>query len=314
MSSQFEQSASFLRDHAEDAMRTARETASRIHGSAVQLADTTLDYTPGTHSIGEPPKFSDLFAGADNTSAEVVRLNGEVDKWIDKYFPEMNGPLRSSPEKWAQGIISGSDPYGDSRAVIDALWHEARDRARRDTGSTSRTLEAAFSERGFRLPPGALVRLTAESAREASQAAANVNRSETVKMAEIKVDLIKFAEETAVRLKLGVMDSLRAFYMAWISLPDKDIERARVHAQAQASLYGALSSYHNVEIGFEQLRLKAAEAKTQAAINNDRNKIAASTSSQSATALAGAVRGFSDISAAAANAQSSLVAEITSGA
>ena len=314
MSSQFDASANFLREHAEDAMRSARETASRIHGSAVPLTGAAMEFTLEKPALTKPPEFSDLFPGADSTSAEVIRLNGEVEKWIDKYFPELPGSLRSDPEQWAHKIITGTDPFGDSKAVIDALWHEARDRAQRDAGSARRTLEATFSERGFSLPPGALVRLSADAEREASQAIANVNRTETAKMAELKVDLIKFAEETAVRLKLGIMDSLRAFYMAWISLPDKDIERSRVHAQAQASLYGALSSYHNVQLGFEQLRLRAVEATVQASNDGDRNKIAAYTNSQSAGALANAVRGFSDISAASANAQSSLVAEITSGA
>ena len=313
MSSQFDQTANFLRSHAEQAMRTARETASRIHGQGVSLSGASFDYTPSVPVLVEPPRFSDLFVGSDGTSAEVIRLNGEVDAWIAKYFPDLPGALRHTPEQWVSGILGGSDPFGDSKQVLDTLWHEARDRAARSASSTRRTLEAAFSERGFITPPGILVRLSAEAEREAQQAVADVNRSETVKMAELKIELVKFAAEVAVRLKLGIMESLRAFYMAWISLPDKDIERERVRAQAQASLYSALSSYHNVQLGFEQLKLRAAEAKVGAATDGDRNKIAAQSNGQTASAISNAVRGFADISASAANAQSSLVAEFTAG-
>lgn len=313
--SNYESAANFLQGHAEEALERAATLANRIAvGGFVPINNIALKYEQNKPALSPPPKFSDLFPGADTTSAEVIRLDAEVDKWVEKYFPEMNGPLRENPEQWACKIITGSDPYGDSKAVIDLIWHEARDRAYRAAGTETRTLSAQFSERGFSLPPGAMVQLVEASEQRASQAIADVNRSESVKMAELKVDLIKFAEEQAVRLKLGLLDSLRAFYMAWISLPDKDIERGRVRAQAQASLYGALGSYYNVELGFEQLRLRAAEADVDAQLGVDRNKIAAYSTNRSADALASASRGFADVSSASANAQSSLVAEITSGA
>ncbi|MCZ4321465.1 hypothetical protein [Pseudomonas anguilliseptica] len=312
--SNYESAADFLQGHAEEALERAATLANRISvGGFIPLNNFDLDYEQQKPAMAPPPQFSDLFPGADTSSAEVIRLNGEVEKWIEKYFPEMNGPLRESPDQWACKIITGSDPYGDSKAVIDLIWHEARDRAYRAANTETRTLAAVFSERGFQLPPGALVQMTEASEVRASQAIADVNRAESIKMAEIKVDLVKFAEEQAIRLKLGLMDSLRAFYMAWIALPDKDIERARVRAQAQASLYGALSSYYNVELGFEQLRLRAAETDLETKIGLDRNKIAAFAATRSHDALASASRGFADVSSAAANAQSSLAAEITSG-
>lgn len=304
----------FLQSQAEDALSSARQTASRIqNGGVVPLQNIALDYTPNVPDLAPPPKFSDLFPGSDTTNAEVQRLNAEADAWIDKYFPEINACLRDSPEQWLCKIISGSDPWGDSKAVLDLMWHEARDRAYRTSNTEQRTIDATYSERGFTMPPGVAVRLAVESEQRASQAIADLNRAETERMLQIKVDLLKFAEEQAIRLKLGVMDAMRAFYLAWVSLPDKDIERARVSAQAQASFYGALSSYYNVQVAFENLRLRAAEADVDAALGVDRNKIAAFTSNRSADALAQATRGFADVSASAANAQSALVAEITTG-
>ncbi len=304
----------FLQSQAEDALRTARETASRIqNGGVVPLQNIQLDYDPNIPNLPPPPTFSDLFPGTDSTTEEQIRLDNEVEKWIDKYFPEINACLRDSPEQWLCKIISGSDPFGDSKAVMDILWHEARDRAYRTSNTEQQTINATYSERGFSLPPGVAVRLGVESEQRASQAIADLNRAQTTRMLEIKVDLLKFAEEQAIKLKLGVMDALKTFYLVWSNLPDKDIERARVKTQAQASLYGALSSYYNVQVAFENLRLRAAEADVEAALGVDRNKIAAFTSNRSADALAQATRGFADVSASAANAQSALVAEITTG-
>jgi hypothetical protein len=305
----------FLSDTAGDALRTAREVTSRIQGSGVvPLSNIALDYEANTPNLAPPPTFSDLFPGSDSSAAEVQRLDAEVDKWIDKYFPEINACLRDAPEEWLCKIISGSDPFADSKAILDVLWHEARDRAYRTSNTEVQTIHATYSERGFTLPAGVVVRLGVEAQVRAAQAIAGVNRTQSVEMLKVKVDLLKFAEEQAIRLKLGVMDALRAFYVAWVSLPDKDIERARVRAQAQSSLYSALSSYYNVQLGFEQLRLRAAEADVEAQLGVDRNKIAAYQGNQSAGALADAVRGFTDVTSSAASAQSALIVSTVEGA
>ena len=305
---------SFLQDTATDAMRTAREQASRIqNGGIIPLQNVALDYDPNFPVLAPPPTLSDLFPGADSTNAEVARLDAETDKWFAKFFPEFDSCLKDGPELWACKILSGADPYADSKAVLDLLWHEARDRAYRTSQTEQRTIAATYAERGFPMPPGVMIRLGVEAEQRASQAIADINRQQTGRMLELKVELIKFAHEQAVRLKLGILDSLRAFYMTWMSIPDKDIDRARVRSQAQAQLYAALSSYYNVQLGFEGLRLRAAEADVEAALGIDRNKIAAFTSNRSADALAQASRGASDIASSAANAQSALVVATVTG-
>lgn len=304
---------SFLEGHAEKALKEAQQATDRISsGLMAPVQNLDLDYAVGLFTQPPPPTFSDIDI-EDSTAIEIARLNDEVEAWIAKYFPELNACLKSLPEEWLCKIISGSDPYGDSEAVLTLMWHEARDRAYRASNTERRTLDALFSNRGFTSPPGTLVQLTIEAEQRASQAIADLNRAETVRMLELKVELIKFAEEQAIKLKLGIMASLAAFYNAWISMPNVSIERAKVRAQAQAALYAALSSYYNVELGFEELRLKAATAEVQTQIDVDRNKIAAFSSNRSADALGQAVTGFSNISAAAANAASTLNAQITTG-
>lgn len=304
----------YLQDLADDALRSARETTSRIHGAGVPpIRDPELDYDPTKPELGPPPTFADLFPG-DTTDETIKYLDNEVEEWIAKYFPELNACLKSVPEEWLCGILTGSKPFGLDKSVFDTIWNEGRDRAYRSANSEVKTLEAEFSNRGFSLPSGAMVDMTIQAEQRASQAIADINRTETTRSAEIKLDLLKFAEEQAIKLKLGIMDALRQFYIAWMAVPDKDIEKARIRAQAQASLYAALSSYYNVELGFEELRLKAAQADVSAVLEADKNKITAFSSDRSAGALADAVRGFADVSAAAANAGSTLVAQVSTGA
>lgn len=305
---------SYLQDNCDEAASTARQTASRIqNGGVVPLQNISLDYDPNIPVLQEPPKFSDLFPGSDSTNAEVQRLDAEVEKWMDKYFPEINACLRESPEQWLCKIISGSDPFGDSKAILDVLWHEARDRAYRAANAEQQNIAVSFSNRGFSLPPGVSVRLHVEAEQRASQAIADVNRAQTVEMLRVKVDLLKFAEEQAIRLKIGVMNALQSFYVAWVSIPDKDIERARIRAQAQATLYSSLSDYYRVQVQFEELRLRAAQSDVQAKLDVDRNKISAFTSNRSAGALAQATAAFAEQAGAAANAQSALLISSVSG-
>jgi hypothetical protein len=301
-----------LADLAEDALSSARTTASRINIAIPALTDAEFSFDPKKPVMAPPPQFSDLFPGADSSGEQIQFLNGEVDKWIDKYFPELNACLKSAPEQWVCNILSGENEYGLNRTVFEIVWHRARDRAYRASATEQSTLQAQFSERGFSVPPGALLHMQNEAEQRAGNAIAEVNREQQVRESEIKLDLLKFAADQAVRLKLGIMDALRAFYVQWAQLPDKDIERARIRAQAQASLYSALSSYYNVELGFEQVRLRAAEAKAGIGIDNNRVKTANADSGRNA-ALGQAVRAFADVSASAANAGGALFANITQG-
>lgn len=162
------------------------------------------------------------------------------------------------------------------------------------------------------MPPGLLLHAQNEAEQRAGNAIAEVNREQQVREAEIKLDLLKFAEQQAIQLKLGVMQSLAQFYRMWFEAPDKDIERGRIRAQAQATLYQALSSYYNVELGFEELRLRAEQVRAGVEIDNARVRLANADGSRN-SALAQAANAFAQVAAAAGNAGGALFADITSG-
>lgn len=312
--STIDESIQFLQDTARDALRRAEFISNRIPtGGGLELRGGDFSFSPKVPGLQEPPKLSDLLTDVDTTEATARFLDKEAEAWLDKYFPELNKCLRDTPEKWLCGIITGEAPLGMSQAAFEAVWHEGRDRAYRAQRTETQQIKAAFSVRGFALPPGAMAAALSQSEERASDAIAAVNREQTNRDAEIKLDLLKFAEEQAIRLKLGIMQSMADFYRQWILMPDRDIERQRVKAQMYASFQGALSSYHNVELGFEQLRLRAAEAKQGALSDSDRSRIAAFSAAQPGAALASASNGFADIAASAANAQSTFAADILTG-
>ncbi|MOA10207.1 hypothetical protein D3C78_1300870 [compost metagenome] len=199
--------------------------------------------------------------------------------------------------------------------MFELVWQRARDKAYRALATETAELTAGFAARGFTLPPGAMAGRIAAAGERASDAIAEVNVAQAIKDAEIRLELLKFAEEQALNYKRGILQALADFVRQWISLPDKDIERSRVKAQAMGQFYSALSTYYNVQVAFEELELKAKQATANVDISVDRNRIAnagVDDTTGKAQALGQATRAFSEISSQAANAAGTLVAQIES--
>jgi hypothetical protein len=313
MASEYNGTTQDLLTHARNAMQAATNSETKIRGaSKPNMQEARFAFTVARPAMQPPPSFGELF-GTDTTNTTAGWLEGQVTQWLNNYFPTINGCLKTLPDEWLCDVIAGVKPFGYSQTYFDLVWHQARDRAYRTRRSETETIAENFSARGFTLPPGAMVAALDAAQQRASDAILEVNREQAIKDAEVKLELLKFAEEQALRYKLGVMQSLGDFYRQWSTLPDKDIEKARIRAQATASLYSALSSYYNVEVAFEQLRLRAAETKFGIDGDIDERRIKLfGTDNNANQALGSAVRGFADISAAAASAAGTLVAQIES--
>lgn len=306
-------SAQFLQETVESALSSARETTSRIHsGTVITRRDPTFNYTVSDPALQPPPQLSDLFPGVDNTDAEIARLNQLTNEWLDDYFPAISNCLRTIPEDWLCGVISGTKPYGLDATVLEVVWQRARSRAQRTAESELAQVRMELSARGFGLPTGVLVRAVTSAEQRVSDAVAEINVEQAIKDADIKVDLLKFAVGQANDLKLGVFGVLATFMRQWADVPNQDIQRAAIRAQAMSSLYNALGTYYNVEVAFEEMRLKAIEMKAQTDLSVDRNRIATAGTNNAAGALGQAVQGFANVAGSAAGAQSALFANITS--
>ncbi len=315
MSSQYSSTTEFLQATATEALSNASYNAARIWGLENVRADTrdpTVDITVNKPEMGPPPVFSDLFTG-DTTDATVQYLDQQADDWLAKYFPAMHGCFKDQPEETLCGILSGVKPYGLDKSILDMVWNQARDRAGRTMRTEQATIAATFSGRGFSLPPGAMVDLIAQSEQRATDIALDVSREQAIKDADIKVDIYKMGLQLSVQLKTAVLSALADFYRMWITVPDKDIQRAQIRAQAQAALYAALSSYYNVEVAFEELRVKALMAGASTDIDVDRNTLTKQGNYMGiAGPLASAVSAFAGVAGNASQAGGSLTAQVES--
>jgi hypothetical protein len=312
MASEYAPTTAQLFNNAAQAMGKASEVASNISpGFHPTLKEPGLTYTPGTKNFGAAPQFADLFAGGDNSNALIAQLNDQVDAWLAKYFPSINGQFQNVPEDYLVNVISGVKPFGVASTVFDLVWHQARDRVYRTTQSETRTLEASFSSQGFTLPAGALLDAVTQSEQRATEAILNVTRDQAIKEADIKVDLLKHAVGIAAQLKMGILNTSAEFFKAYYSVHGLANEVARIRAQAYQSFYQALSSYYNVEVSWEDLRLRSAEATANVGVANDRNRVTMYSQTDTGNAArAQAARGFADVAATANAAAGTLVAQI----
>lgn len=309
----YEETTAFLQAQATNALTQASNNASRIYSlpPKVNLREPNFNVDLVKPVLDAPPQLSDLFNEGDTTQDNLVWLNAQADEWIAKYFPEINGCFKNQPEETLCAIISGTRPFGVDKTVFEQVWNQARDRAYRTAQSETDTIRANFSSRGFTLPAGAMVDLVAQSEQRATDSILDVNRDQAIKDADIKVDLLKTALTLATQIKLGVMTAMADFYRLWITLPDKDIERARIRAQAMSAFYSALSSYYNVEISFQELTLRAAQADAGVDVDVDRNRLTHEGHfGATASALGQAVNAFAGVAEAANVAGGTLSAQI----
>lgn len=306
-------SSSYLQSFSRDALNRSASLANRIGSFVPGKQNIAFNYTPNKPNITRPPAVGDLLDG-DTTAASIEQINRESEKWLAKYFPNLESCMKYEPEEWACGILTGQKPFGLSREVFDAVWHEGRDRAYRTAGTQQAQIEANYSMRGFSMPPGTMLAALKSAELAATEAITAINREQTAKDAEIKMELVKFAATTAVQIKTGMVGLLANFYSQWAGILKLDTDKARNKAQAYAAFTSGLSAYYNVELGFEELRLKAEQSRSGAQeavakLNMQEGEVRASQN----TALAQAARGFADAAGAAANAQGSLQAELYSG-
>lgn len=300
-----------LFDFANSAMSDARTTASRISSFVPTIAATALDFDLSAPVMEKPKALTD-FLQLDSSESTLNFINGETEALIAKYFPEIQACLMSAPEEWLCGIITGQKPFGLSKEVFEAVWHQGRDREYRARNSAVAQIRGEFSARGFSMPPGAMFQAVLRTEEQASDAIGEVNRTQTVKDAEIKLDLLKFAEEQAISLKLGIFQSIADYYRVLMELPNKDIEATRAKVAAYASLNDAMSQYYRVQLSFEELRLQAASLRMNGKLDESRVRIASLDGSRNG-AVANVASSFAGVAESAAAAASTLNASIISG-
>lgn len=92
-------------------------------------------------------------------------------------------------------------------------------------------------------------------------------------------------------------------------MPNKDIEATRAKVAAYASFNDSMSQYYRVQLGFEELRLQAANLRMNGKLDESRIRVAAQDGSRN-SALGQITSAFASAAEGAVNAAGTLTASI----
>lgn len=303
------------REMANRALSQASSIASRIriNDGIASINKHDLKYTFNKPYIREPIlSLSELLP--NNVDNDLIKfLDGLASQWVEKYFPRLTECLRTSPEDWLCKVINGIDPYGNSSLIFNSIWNQARDNAYKTGNSTKNQIYTDFSNRGFSIPNGALMASIYRAEEQVNDLIADANRDAMQSAIQLQADLLKFALEEAIKLKIGIISALGEFYNNWLKLPNNAVELAKAKASIVNSYYNALASYYDVEIALEKLSLEAAGKQLDSENDYEKLKVAAYQPDHSFnSAVANASKGFSELAGQAISSNSVLVANLES--
>ena len=245
-----------------------------------------------------------------------VNFAGEkFQQWLEQFFPALMSDFKTIPEDWIVAVMAGEEKaLGIGQEQFRRVWQRSRDREEAQRQSDVQQAKAEFSQRGFAVPPGAMVSVIDRAQQRASAAVQEVNREETVREQQLRTEMLQFAVQQAATIRQGLSAQVVSFLQTWDSIQqtDKDhqLEKERQRAQIQTSFYENLRRFIDIETALYQVNV--AEEKERQGTNqqNIDNFLRLKTEDPGRAALGQAIRGLSDIAGSSSSAAGSLIAQI----
>ena len=182
----------------------------------------------------------------------------EIAGFLDEWFPSWDGCLKSIVDPWICNTITAGG-VGLPIAVENAIWARERERELMETSRLQSESVDAYAARGFSLPAGLLVDEQAKISFSGANKIAAASRDRAIKEAEIRIDMLKFAVEKGVQMRLGVLDALVNFLNVFLKVPALAIEKARTLTDAKTKLWDQSSNYHRALIAVAELLFRYKE-------------------------------------------------------
>lgn len=329
MSSSINNTLSFLRQFSNQAMNVANAHANRSQIWNIRNPiKVNFNFKPNTTKKSVPSYSQAVPDSLLNNKPSIAGMDAMANNWFKTFFPNINMVLNEPPDEWADKILKHFG-ISDLKSVVgNPSFHAKESAALAKVDANKAQIVNEYSLRGFSLPPAAMMTAMQQQERSAIETIANV-RSEflikqqeqelavAMKIADLSADLHKFANSTATQLKSGIISASTSFFNSMVSLssknPNVDIYRAK--SQAYSAYVSSLASFYNVELGLDKMNLDAERVKAEIALKTGEMtaELSAKGLDSANAAAAAAARGFADAAGAAANAQSSLQAELMSG-
>lgn len=225
----------------------AAETA--VSGSTsmgTAAADPITSISKPNVLIPEEATGPDIITFLDYNEQIIDKLVVLFANYITTYFPS-NAASLSATETWLQNSIDNGGT-GINAAVEAQIWERDRSRILDEANRADEEVKALWATRGFPLPPGALTYQTAMIQQKAQDAISAASRDTAIKVFQTEVEGIRFAVESAIKLRQVAVSSAGDYIKAMAG--SQQIAQALVTSQSelQARLITAAASFYNADI------------------------------------------------------------------
>jgi len=179
----------------------------------------------------------------------------EAGNFLNTYFPNFAGCMRTSVDDWICNTIQGQGT-GIPVAVENQIWNRAREKELLDAARSRNQLTTQWASRGWSMPTGMLANQLLELNQETATRAALHAREIAIKQAEVVIETIRFAVQQGVQMRLGVVAALVDYMRAYMAPWELAIRKAEALVDAKSRLWQSSSAYYSALISAAELSLK----------------------------------------------------------
>lgn len=262
---------------AEIAGITPPEITPIVIPEAPQYIPPTFDGKRPLFEAELPEDLDQVYKEQYETSSAVMRdvINGELERFIDKYFPEFHNSM-AAIESRLQTYLAGGTAL--TPAVEDQIFNRAVDKV---NAETRRAVEAAYdtaAKSGFTIPPISLL-----AAAQAAEQAGHDNNSRAaveiaIKQAELEQQNLQFAVTQSIALRQIAVNAGLNWAGTVVQVNGQALQYARdvvdqlarafdlaaKYAEIQARLYEADAAVYRVRLEGAMALIEAFTAEVNA--------------------------------------------------
>jgi len=158
-------------------------------------------------------------------------------------------------------------------AVSNAIWNRERERELLEVSRLQSEAADAMGARGFNLPSGIFFDERARIAQAGADRIAAASRDRAIQDGQTRLDMLKFALEKGVQMRLGILDGLVSYLNTWLKLPALAIEKARTLADAKTKLWESSAAYYRALIAVSELILRVEEINVNRMLGMQQNDV-----------------------------------------
>ena len=216
--------------------------------------------------------------------AKLVDLIGRgITEFFATYFPP--GPYNQAVEWMRKAMEEGGT--GIKAAVEQQLWERGRARVLGDSERTEREAMATWANRGFPMPPGALVGQINEIRLDAGRKLAETSRDIAVKSFEAELENVRFSVKETLDLRVKAMNAMAEYIKTLMMGPQVAMQLATGLAGLELDVNRSLVALYSAETQALQPRVQLAiESARLESGTNEANQKAITATAQAKAELA----------------------------